>query len=94
MNFFCVMALGEIGFCMDPFTSNLAISQLVSLFLFAPQIHRARLLDDVRANDQLQVRAEDGEEAPHGGRPRQAGEGETLFKSMMYKIQLDHATYE
>ena len=48
----------------------------VDLSPFPLQVDRPRLLDDVRAHDQLQVRAEDGEEAPHGGGPRQGGEGE------------------
>ena len=46
------------------------------LSYFPSQVARPRLLDDVRADDQLQVRAEDGEEAPHGGGPCQGGEGE------------------
>ena len=48
-----------------------------SPFSFTLQVYRARLFDDVRADDQLQVRAEDGEEATHGGGPSQAGEGDS-----------------
>ena len=64
-----------------------AIFLSIALSPFPLQVDRPRLLDDVRAHDQLQVRAEDGEEATHGGGPRQAGEGE-LGKILSYILQV------
>ena len=61
---------------MSEFLHKKAAIKTVFLLLLL-QVDRPRLLDDVRADDQLEVRAEDGEEATHGRGPRQAREGET-----------------